>query len=67
MLPVNPLAALKEYVLAQQITTSVAAADDIAAQVGQQFEVGQKLQGSVQAQVAPDVFKVSVSGQLVQM
>ena len=44
----------------------VAVADAVA-KSGQQFELGQKLQGSVQAQVAPNVFKVSVSGQLVQM
>ena len=66
MLPVNPLIALKEYSLAQQKPLSVAGENN-AAQVGQQFEVGQKLQGSVQAQVAPNVFKVNVSGQLVQM
>jgi hypothetical protein len=69
MLPVNLLNALKEYTLAQtlsQKTLPVAAADSVA-KTGQQFELGQKLQGIVQAQVAPNVFKVNVSGQLVQM
>jgi hypothetical protein len=63
MLPANLLNALKEYALAQPL---VAAADAVA-KTGQPFELGQKLQGSVQAQVAPNVFKVNVSGQLVQM
>ena len=66
MLPVNPLVALKEYALAQQRTLPVAAAD-AAQKTGQPFELGQKLQGSVQAQIAPNVFKVNVAGQLVQM
>ena len=68
MLPVNILNALKDYTLAQTLTqkTPVAAADAVA-KTGQQFELGQKLQGTVQAQVAPNVFKVNVSGQLVQM
>jgi hypothetical protein len=65
MLPPNLLNALKEYALAQR-TPPIAGADAVA-KTGQQFEPGQKLQGSVQAQVAPNVFKVSVSGQLVQM
>ena len=66
MLPVNLLNALKEYVLAQRTPLPVAATD-ATPKPGQQFELGQKLQGSVQAQVAPNVFKVNVSGQLVQM
>ena len=66
MLPVNLLNALKEYALAQR-TLPPAAAVDAVAKTGPQFELGQKLQGSVQAQVAPNVFKVNVSGQLVQM
>lgn len=66
MLPVNLLNALKEYALAQRTPLPVATVDAVA-KTGQQFELGQKLQGSVQAQVAPNVFKVNVSGQLVQM
>ncbi len=65
MLPVNLLNALKEYSLAQ--STLTAATTDAVAKTGQPFELGQQLQGSVQAQVAPNVFKVNVSGQLVQM
>jgi len=65
MLPVNLLNALKEYSLAQ--STLSAATTDAVAKTGQPFELGQQLQGSVQAQVAPNVFKVNVSGQLVQM
>ena len=69
MLPVNVLNALKDYTLAQtlaQKTQPIAVADAVS-KIGQQFELGQKLQGTVQAQVAPNVFKVNVSGQLVQM
>ncbi len=66
MLPVNILNALKDYALAQRAPLPAVAADAVA-KTGQQFELGQKLQGTVQAQIAPNVFKVSVSGQLVQM
>lgn len=66
MLPVNLLNALKEYALAQKTPLPVAAAD-AASKSDILFDLGQKLQGSVQAQVAPNVFKVNVSGQLVQM
>lgn len=66
MLPVNILNALKDYALAQR-TPLPAAAVDAVAKTAPQFELGQKLQGTVQAQVAPNVFKVNVSGQLVQM
>jgi hypothetical protein len=67
MLPVNLLNALQQYSLAQKSLPLPTAAADAVAKTGQQFELGQKLQGIVQAQVAPNVFKVSVSGQLVQM
>ena len=67
MLPVNLLNALKEYALAQRTPLPVLPAADAATKSGPQFDLGQKLQGSVQAQVAPNVFKVNVSGQLVQM
>lgn len=66
MLPVNLLNALKEYALAQRtplpVPTTEAAAKDVP-----QLDLGQKVQGSVQAQVAPNVFKVNVAGQLIQM
>lgn len=66
MLPVNLLNALKEYNVAAQKTPLPIAAD-AAAKTGSQFELGQKVQGTVQAQLATNIFKVSVSGQLVQM
>ena len=66
MLPVNLLNALKEYALAQRTPLPIAAVE-AASKAAPQFDLGQKLQGSVQAQVAPNVFKVNVSGQLVQM
>jgi len=67
MLPVNLLNQLKQYAIAQRTTPLPVAAADPAQKAGPQFDLGQKLQGSVQAQVAPNVFKVNVSGQLVQM
>ena len=67
MLPVNLLNALKEYSVASQRTPLPTGAADAAAKTGLQLEVGQKVQGTVQAQVATNIFKVSVSGQLVQM
>jgi hypothetical protein len=65
MLPVSLLNALKQYSLAQRTLPS--AAVDAVAKTGVQFDLGQKLQGNVQAQVAPNIFKVNVAGQLVQM
>ena len=67
MLPVNLLNALKEYALAQKSPLPVAATDAQSKAVQPQFELGQKVQGSVQAQVAPNIFKVNVAGQLIQM
>jgi len=64
MLPANLLNAIKAY--AQSQKPLPAAAVDAAPKTAQ-FETGQKLQGSVQAQLAPGLFKVQVAGQLVQM
>lgn len=70
MLPVNLLNTLKALALAQKPLPT--AAVDAAPKSGQfekagQFELGQKLQGSVQTQVAPGLFKVRVAEQLIQM
>ena len=66
MLPVNLLNALKEYTLAQKPALPTGT-DDVAAKTGLQFEVGQNVQGIVQTQLATNVFRVNISGQLVQM
>ena len=66
MLPVNLLNALKEYTLAQKPPLP-SGATDVTAKTGLQFEVGQKVQGIVQTQLATNIFKVNISGQLVQM
>ncbi len=64
MQPVNPLNTIKAPALAQK-PLPVAAVD--AAPKVAQFEAGQKLQGSVQAQLSPGLFKVNVAGQTIQM
>jgi flagellar hook-length control protein FliK len=64
MLPDNILSTLKALTLPQKplpTTTAEAAPKAV------QFELGQKLQAIVQDQIAPNVFKVNVSGQLIQM
>ena len=64
MLPANLLNTIKALALDQKplITASAEAASKTGL-----FEPGQKVQGAVQAQVAPNVFKVNVAGQLIQM
>lgn len=64
MLPPNLLNAIKAY--AQSQKPLPAAATDASSKTAQ-FETGQKLQGSVQAQLAPGLFKVQIASQLVQM
>ncbi len=64
MLPVNLLNTLKALALDQRPLPTVTTDG---ASKGFQFEVGQKLAASIQAQVAPGVFKVSVANQLIQM
>jgi hypothetical protein len=66
MLPVSLLNALKEYTLTQKPALPLGTTD-VTAKTGLQFEVGQKVQGIVQTQLATNVFKVNVSGQLIQM
>ena len=51
MLPVNLLNALKEYTLAQKTPLPAVAADTVA-KTGFQFDLGQKVQGTVQTQIA---------------
>ena len=64
MLPDNILSAIKSLALPQKpLPTATTEAVAKAAQ----FELGQKLQGIVQDQIAPNVFKVNVAGQLIQM
>lgn len=64
MLPANILNTLKALALDQK--PLVTAPAEVTPKSGT-FELGQRLQGSVQAQVAPGLFKVNVAGQLVQM
>jgi hypothetical protein len=66
MIPVNLLNALKEYTATQKMPLPVAATDQVT-KTEALFEPGQKFQGIVLAQVAPNIFKVNVSGKLVQM
>ena len=65
MLPANNLLNTIKALALSQKPLPTAAAD--AAPKGVQFEPGQKLQGSVQAQLSPGLFKVSVAGQTIQM
>ena len=64
MLPVNLLNTLKA--LALDPKPLIPASTEATAKTSS-FELGQKVQGNVQAQIAPNVFKVNVAGQLIQM
>jgi hypothetical protein len=66
MLPANLISTLKALALNDKPLIT-ATPDKNAANAGKQFELGQKLQGTVQAQVAPSVFNVRVANQLLQM
>lgn len=66
MLPSNLISTLRALSLTDKPLVT-ATPDKGAANAGAHFEVGQKLQGTVQAQVAPNVFKVRVADQLLQM
>lgn len=66
MLPANLLTAIK-LAIEPKPQPPTAVADDSSSKSGQQFELNQKFQGVVQAQVAPGVFRVRVAEQLVQM
>lgn len=64
MLPANLLNTIKAYALGQKPLVTVTA--EVTPKIGS-FEPGQKLQGSVQSQVSPGMFKVRITDQLVQM
>lgn len=66
MLPANLISTLKAL-SATDKPLITATPDKGAADAGKQFELGQKVQGTVQAQVAPNVFNVRVASQLLQM
>lgn len=63
MIPTDTLNSLKALALAQRpLVTAVSAAGAASA-----FEPGQKFQATVQAQLAPGIFKVQVADQLLQL
>ena len=64
MLPANLLNSLNALALAQKPLPTAAVG---AARQAAQFEPGQKLQGNVQAQLSPGLFRVNVAGQTIQM
>lgn len=66
MLPADLISTLKALVLTDKPLIT-ATPDKNAANAGKQFELGQKVQGTVQAQVAPNVFTVRIANQLLQM
>jgi len=66
MLPANLISTLSALALTDKPLIT-ATPDKNAANVSKQFELGQKVQGTVQAQVAPNVFNVRIADQLLQM
>jgi hypothetical protein len=66
MLPANLIPALKALSLPDKPLIT-ATPDKSHPDAGKQFELGQKVQGTVQAQVAPNIFNVRVADQLLQM
>ncbi|OIR15879.1 flagellar hook-length control protein FliK [mine drainage metagenome] len=66
MLPANLISTLKALSVTDKPLIT-ATPDKGSTDVGKQFEPGQKVQGMVQAQVAPNVFNVRVATQLLQM
>ncbi|WP_283745305.1 flagellar hook-length control protein FliK [Sideroxydans sp. CL21] len=66
MLPANLISTLKALSVTDKPLIT-ATPDKGSIDVGKQFEPGQKVQGTVQAQVAPNVFNVRVATQLLQM
>jgi flagellar hook-length control protein FliK len=66
MLPANLISTLRALALTDKPLIT-ATPDKNAANVGKQFELGQKVQGTVQTQVAPHIFNVRVADQLLQM
>ncbi len=66
MLPANLISTLKALALTDKPLIT-ATPDKNASNAGKQFELGQKVQGTVQAQIAPNIFRVQVANQLLQM
>ncbi|BCK86746.1 hypothetical protein MIZ01_0512 [Sideroxyarcus emersonii] len=66
MLPANLISTLKALSLTDKPLITATPAKGNANPAGQ-FEIGQKVQGTVQAQVAPSTFNVRVADQLLQM
>lgn len=66
MLPANLISTLKALSLNDKPLIT-ATPDKNTANAGKQFELGQKVQGTVQAQIAPNVFSVRVANQMLQM
>ena len=66
MLPANLIPTLKALSHTDKPLIT-ATPDKGSANAAKQFELGQKVQGTVQAQVAPNVFNVRVANQLLQM
>ncbi len=66
MLPANIISTLKALSVTDKPLIT-ASPDKSVARAVKQFEVGQKLQATVQEQVAPNVFNVRIASQLLQM
>jgi flagellar hook-length control protein FliK len=66
MLPANLISTLRALSVTDKPLIT-ATPDKSAPNAGKQFELGQKLQGTVQAQVAPNIFNVRIANQLLQM
>lgn len=68
MLPSNLISSLKALALTDRPLIS-ATPDKVSADTGKHLnlEVGQKVQGNVESQVAPNLFKVRVADQMMQM
>ena len=67
MLPANLISTLKALSVTDKPLITATPDKGAAADAGKQLELGQKVQGTVQAQVAPNVFNVRVATQLLQM
>jgi flagellar hook-length control protein FliK len=66
MLPANLISTLKALSLNDKPLIT-ATPDKGTANAGKQFELGQKVQGTVQTQITPNVFSVRVANQMLQM
>jgi flagellar hook-length control protein FliK len=66
MLPANLISTLKALSVTEKPLIT-ATPDKAAPNTGSPFELGQKVQGTVQTQVAPNIYNVRVATQLLQM